>query len=150
MLLQDLKVKLTEARKSGDKVAMGLLQLIISDISAMTSAKAVVVKEVTEEQIDSLIRRISAKNSETLALIAGKGLPVAEDKLRVENNYLASLLPTVLTVAEIKVALGEIGGQLREAKGDGQATGIAVKFLKGKDLKALGDDVKKVVAEMRQ
>lgn len=146
MQLTDLQTKLNQARKAGDKEALGILQVVLGDLSTLKARNG---KDVTEDQIENTIRGLRDKNNETLVLLAGKGREADEVRLNKENAYLTTLLPTTLTVAEIKVALAEIKDQLVTAKG-GAAVGIAMKYLKPKGLKVLGDDVKKAVEEMKQ
>lgn len=146
MLQSDLQAKLTQARKSGDKEALSLLSVILGDLSTL---KARNNKDATEDQIENLIRGLRDKNNETLGLLAGRGREADEVRLNKENVYLTSLLPTTLTVEEIKVALAEIQDQLMAAKG-GAAVGLAMKFLKPKGLKVLGDDVKLAVEQLKQ
>lgn len=146
MLLADLQAKMTQARKAGDKEALSLLSVILGDLSTL---KARNNKDVTEDQVENLIRGLRDKNNETLALLAGKGREADEIRLKTENAYLTSLLPTTLTVEEIKVALAEIKDDLLAAKA-GAAVGVAMKFLKPKGLKVLGDDVKIAVEQLKQ
>lgn len=146
MLLTDLQAKMTQARKAGDKEALSLLSVILGDLSTL---KARNNKDITEDQVENLIRGLRDKNNETLALLAGKGREADEIRLKTENAYLTSLLPTTLTVEEIKVALAEIKDDLLAAKA-GAAVGVAMKFLKPKGLKVLGDDVKIAVEQLKQ
>lgn len=146
MLLTDLQTKMTQARKSGDRESLNILSVIIGDLSTL---KARNNKDVTEDQIENLIRGLRDKNNETLTLLAGKSREADEVRLNKENAYLTSLLPITLTVEEIKVALAEIRDQLIAAKA-GAAVGVAMKFLKPKGLKVLGDDVKIAVEQLKQ
>jgi len=124
---------------------MSLLQVILGEVSTQQARSG---KELSDEQVENVIRGLVTKNDESLALIAGKGM-AQEAGLREENVFLNSLLPTVLTVDEIKVALTDLTEQIKTAKNDGMATGLAMKFLKPKGLKVLGDDVKKAVEQLR-
>jgi len=145
MLTATLKEKLTEARKASNKVQMSLLQVILGEVSTQQARSG---KELSDEQVEGVIRGLVTKNDESLTLIAGKGMS-QEPGLREENIFLNSLLPTVLTVEEIKTALADLTEQIKSAKNDGMATGLAMKFLKPKGLKVLGDDVKKAVEQLR-
>jgi len=147
MLLTDLQTKLTQARKSGDKDSLNLLSVILGELSTLKARNG---KEPTEEQVDNLIRSFRDKNNETLALLAGKGREADETRLNKENAYLSSLLPVTMTVEEIKTALAEQVTEVRSAKSSGQATGVAMKLLKSKGLKVLGDDVKMAVEDLRR
>lgn len=158
-----------QARKSGDKEALGLLSLILGDVATL---KARTGKEVDENQIDNLIRSLFNKNSdvingkdidEEIAKVSGNDQRIqqlqelkkqrfqsdAVAKLQKENKFFSTLLPATLSIEEIKVVLAEISVDIKAAKNIGQATGVAMKFLKPKNLKVLGDDVKVAVEQMR-
>ena len=70
-------------------------------------------------------------------------------KLTAENTFLQTLLPDTLLVEEIVAQLHEVADAVRAAKNDGQATGLAMKHLKPKGLRVLGDDVSAAVKKMR-
>lgn len=170
MLQTDVQAKLNQARKAGDKEAVILLSVILGDLSTL---KARNNKEPTEEQVENVIRSLRNKNDDVLA---GKdideeikkqtdenrvkelqALKVSRlqdrsdtfEKLRRENAFFTTMLPTTLTVEEIKVILAEIRDDLLAAKA-GAAVGVAMKFLKPKGLKVLGDDVKVAVEQLKQ
>ncbi len=144
-LTASLKEKLTLARKQGAKTEMMLLQVILGEVSTQQSRSG---KELTDEQVENVVRGLVTKNNESLAAIAGKGY-AQEVGLVEENKYLSALLPQTLTVDEIKTALAEVSENLKAAKNAGMATGLAMKFLKTKGLKVLGDDVKVAVDQLR-
>lgn len=75
---------------------------------------------------------------------------VIVSKVQDENAYLTEFLPKTLSVQEIKEALGEMQEAIKSAPKEGQAMGIAMKFVKTKGLVALGDDVSAAVKELRQ
>ena len=134
---------LTQARKVGNHVHMAILQVILGEAATV---KGRVGKDLTDEQVENIIRGMFDRNKETLALIAGKR---DETALQQENVFLASLLPQTLTVEEIMATLAEITPEIKAAPKEGAAVGVAMKFLKPKGVKALGDDVKVAVQRMR-
>jgi hypothetical protein len=58
-------------------------------------------------------------------------------------------LPKTLSVEEIAAQLGEVADAIKGAKNDGQATGVAMKHLKSKQLRVLGEDVSAAVKKLR-
>ena len=70
-------------------------------------------------------------------------------RLAAENAYLQALMPESLSVDEITAVLDEVIDAVKGAKNDGQATGIAMKHLKGLRLRVLGDDVAAAVKKVR-
>ena len=71
------------------------------------------------------------------------------ERLGRENSYLETLLPRTLDQAAIRKELEPIAAQLKGAKNDGQATGMAIKHLKQKGLAVLGEDVAAAVKQLR-
>lgn len=171
---ETLQAKLIEARKGKNSMQMGLLQLILGSASTQearaekpltdeqleaivrktakgnyTSMAMVALGEgATDEQIDEAAKKISDGNQELLAVVRAKN-PDALERMTNEDAFLMTLLPTTLTVEQIKTALIEVLDAIKEAKNEGAATGVAVKMIKSKNLKALGENVKKAVQELR-
>jgi uncharacterized protein YqeY len=148
-LLETLHTKLTEARKARNKLQMDALQVILGDASMIDARTG---KKATDEEIDKIIRKLVVGNTETLDLLKEKGMTSNPDYARrtEENAYLATLLPRSMSVDEIKSALAEVADTIKGAKNDGQATGVAMKHLKSKNLKVQGDDVSAAVKQLRQ
>ena len=88
-----------------------------------------------------------AKSNEDVALIL-ESYNSLKEKLSKENDCLSSLLPKTLSKDEIKNNLSEVIDSIK-AVNIGQATGIAVKFLKSKNLLALGEDISSAVKELK-
>jgi len=148
-LLETLRGKLTEARKAGKAQQMTLLQVLLGEAS---TAEARSGKKPTDEEMEKIIRKTAAGVTETLDILQKRGMTSSPDfaKLTAENAYLATLLPKTMSVAEIKAQLAEVADGIKGAKSDGQATGLAMKHLKGKNLKVLGEDVSAAIRELRQ
>jgi hypothetical protein len=127
---------------------MGVLQVVLGDAS---TAEARSGKKPTDEEVEKLIRKTMLGNQETLGILEQKGMAGSENhaKLTAENALLQTLLPRTLSVEEITEHLAEVEKVIKDAKNDGQATGAAMKHLKGKQLKVLGDDVSAAVKQMR-
>jgi uncharacterized protein YqeY len=147
-LLETLKAKLTEFRKRGSAVEMGVLQVVLGDASTLEARSG---KKPTDEEVEKLIRKTLLGNQETLAILQQKGLAGGENfaKLTAESALLQSLLPKTLSADEIVAQLEEVADAVKGAKNDGQATGVAMKHLKGKGLRVLGEDVTQAVKKLR-
>jgi hypothetical protein len=147
-LLETLKGKLTACRKAGKPIEMGVLQVVLGDASMIEARTG---KKATDEEVEKLIRKTMLGNTETLTILEQKNMTGHENfaKLTAENAYLATLLPKTLSVDEIVGQLNEVVDAIKGAKNDGQATGVAMKHLKGKQLKVLGDDVSAAVKKLR-
>jgi uncharacterized protein len=147
-LLEILKEKLTESRRAHKPVEMGVLQVVLGDAS---TAEARSGKAPTDEEVEKLIRKTMLGNQETLTILEQRGMTASENyaKLTTENALLKSLLPPSLTVDEIVAALDDVNDQVKAAKNDGQATGVAMKHLKSMKVRAQGDDVAAAVKKIR-
>jgi uncharacterized protein YqeY len=146
-LLQTLRAKLTECRKAGKHVELSVLQVVLGDASTLEARSG---KPASDEEVEKLIRKTMLGNQETLDLIRQKG--VISDmaaKLTAENVYLQTLLPQTLSVDEILAELAVVADAVKGAKNDGQATGVAMKQLRSRNLKVLGDDVAGAVRRLR-
>jgi uncharacterized protein YqeY len=147
-MLERLKEKLTECRRAGKSVEMGVLQVVLGDASMIEARTG---KKANDEEIEKLIRKVMLGNQETLAILQQKSMTGSENfaKLTAENTLLSALLPKTLSPDEIVAQLAKVADAVKGAKNDGQATGVAMKHLKGKQLKVLGDDVLAAVKKMR-
>lgn len=150
-LLETLKTRLTECRRAGKAIEMSVLQVVLGDASMIEARSG---KKATDEEMEKLIRKTMLGNQETLALMAEKGVASGPggDKLTAENAFLQTLLPETLSADEIfaqLTAATEVADAIKLAKNDGQATGSAMKHLKAKGLRVLGEDVGAAVKRIR-
>ena len=143
MLLDDLKAKITAAVKAKDEVARDVLRLALGEIQ---TGEARASRALDDGEVAAILKKLVKSNEETLAL-AGDG-PQAPS-LRKEIEVLSSLLPKTLSVAELVAALASQKDALRAAKGDGPATGIAMKHLKSTGAVFDGTDVAAAVKTIR-
>ncbi len=147
-MLDTLKAKLTAFRKSGSSVEMGVLQVVLGDASTLEARSG---KKPTDDEVEKLIRKTMLGNQETLGILRERNLTASDNfaKLTTENALLQTLLPQTLSVDEIVTHLAEVSDAIKAAKNDGQATGAAMKHLKGKGLRVLGEDVTQAVKRVR-
>jgi uncharacterized protein len=147
-MVETLKQKLTACRRAGRSVEMGVLQVVLGELSMMGTGTG---KPVSDEVVEKVVRKTMLGNQQTLALLQERGMTQNENfaKLTAENVLLQSLLPDTLTVADIAAALDEVSDRVKAAKNDGEATGVAMKHLKGMNLRVVGNDVAKAVKQLR-
>ena len=144
----DLQARIQQAVKVRDELARDLLRVILGEVS---TRKARTGKEPRDEEVHAIIRSMIANNNETRKELEQRGQTAHEvhERLARENVYLETLLPRTLDQAAIQKELEPIVAELKAAKSDGQATGLAMKHLKPKGLAVLGEDVASVVRRMR-
>ena len=147
-MTMNLQAKIQEAMKARDDLARDILRVILGEVS---TRKARTGKEPRDEEIHAIIRTIITNNSETLKALEQRGQTAHESHGRLgrENAYLETLLPKTLDQAAIGTELAPIAAELKAAKNDGQATGLAMKHLKQKGLAVLGEDVAAAVKQLR-
>jgi uncharacterized protein YqeY len=144
----DLQAKLQEAMKAKDDLARDLLRVVLGEVS---TRRARTGKEPGDEDVHGIIRKLIAGNNETRKELEQRGHTThdAYGRLARENAYLETLLPKALDQAAVRKELEAIAADLRGAKNDGQATGLAMKHLKQKGLAVLGEDVATAVKQLR-
>lgn len=150
-ILEALKGRLTACRKAGEAVQMSVLQVVLGDASMVEARTG---QKAGDAEVEKIIRKVLAGNEETMGLLAKKGEAGGEAhaRLAAESAFLRSLLPQSLSVEAIVAELAgdkAVADAVRGAKNDGQATGVAMKHLKGKGLAVLGEDVSAAVRQVR-
>jgi uncharacterized protein YqeY len=149
MSLKDVvREKFEQAKRSGNREEKNLLSVILGDIATGEARSG---KELPDSEVEKLLRKMVESNTETLAQL--KAHNRAQDPqvavLEREIAILQALVPQTLDVDAITSALAPIHADLRSAKNDGQATGLAMKHLKGLSLNVQGQDVSAAVKRIR-
>ncbi len=143
MLIDEIKKQVTAAMKSGDAVARDILRLALGEIQTAEARKNA---PASDEEAAAAIRKLIKSNEETLGL-SGEGERATA--LRREIEVLSALLPKQMSVDDIVAALAGEVEAIKAAKGDGQATGIAMKHLKSTGASVSGNDVGAAVKKIR-
>lgn len=143
MILDTLKAQITQAMKAKDEVARDVLRLAASEVQKIEANSG---KATTDEDVVLVLRKLVKSNEETLALSSDGA---RADALRREIEVLAALLPKTMSVDEIAAALAPVKDALLAAKSDGQATGVAMKHMKGTGATFEGNDVAAAVKKLR-
>jgi hypothetical protein len=144
----DMQAKLQEAIKAGDGLARDLLRVILGEVA---TRRARTGQEPADAEVHGIIRAMVANNTQTRHELERRGQTAhaAYDRLSRENAYLETLLPRTLDRAAVRRELAPLTADLKGAKNDGQATGLAMKHLKQQGLAVLGEDVAAAVQELR-
>jgi uncharacterized protein YqeY len=149
MSLKDtVREKFEEARRSGNREQKNVLSVILGDVATMEARTG---KDVPDADLEKLLRKLVESNTESLAQLKAhhrEGEPQAA-VLEQEIVFLKTLLPKSLDQEAIAKALEPVRAEIVAAKNDGQATGVAMKHLKGLSLNAQGQDVSAVVKQLR-
>lgn len=143
MLVDDIKKRITEAMKAKKQIDREILRLALAEIQQIEVRTGT---PATDDEAAKVIKKLLKSNGETLA-----AQPSAEQKARLleENVILESLLPKTWDAARIAAELAEVAAEIKAAKSDGQATGVAMKHLKAKGAPVEGKDVGEAVKLVR-
>ena len=138
-LLEKFQQDTTAASKAGNKQLVTLLSVVVGEAQSLKFTKGRTT-DVQDEEVIKIIRKLVEDNE--LLIKNGK------TELIKENEILATLLPQMASIGEIRVALQPVANEIKAAKSEGQARGIAIKYLKSQDVKADNKDVMVITAEL--
>ena len=143
MLIDTIKARALEAMKGKDSVASTIYRLALGELQ---TAEARSGRAVTDEEASAVVRKLIKSNEETLSMAEG-----VEQRATLERelSLLKALLPQAMSVDAIVAALDPVAAAIREAKSEGQATGVAMKHLKAQGASANGTDVAVAVKRLR-
>lgn len=143
MIIDEMKKRIMLAMKEKRDLEKEILKVALGEIQ---TAGARASRDLNDEEAIAIIRKLVKSNEETLV---GTSDTAKRTVLEQENAILGTLLPKGLTVDEILEKLGPARDAIRAAGNDGQATGVAVKHLKGLGLNVPGSDVSQAVKSLR-
>ncbi|HEX4606777.1 MAG TPA: GatB/YqeY domain-containing protein [Urbifossiella sp.] len=143
-LHDDLKTRVTAAVKAGDVRTRDTLRTVIGEAQMEALRRK---SEITDEVVLGVVKKGVAGLKETIPLAKKDGRDTAHQE--AELVLLESLLPKAWDRNAVEAALASVREELRAAKNDGQAMGVAMKVLKAQGAVTNPDDVKAVVAALR-
>jgi uncharacterized protein YqeY len=143
-LHDELKARVTAAMKGGDAPTRDTLRTILGE-SQMEALRR--KGEVTDEVVLGVVKKGVAGLKETIPLAKKDGRDTTAQE--AELALLETLLPKAWDREAIAAALVPVRDELRAAKSDGQAMGVAMKTLKAHGAATNPDDVKAAVAAAR-
>ncbi len=122
-----------------------ILKVVLGELQ-QKSASGKISDETAHNYVKSMI-----KNNVEKVLAVLKPDDPRRAGYEEENKILQSLLPKYLTADEVEASLkaADLVEQVKSAKNEGQATGVAMKHFKATDAKVEGDTVKAVVKKLR-
>jgi uncharacterized protein YqeY len=136
------------AKRAGNREEKNLLSVILGDIA---TAEARSGQELPEAEVEKLLRKLVESNTETLTQLRSHHRPDDPQVAVLEREiaFLKTLLPETLDPAAILRALEPVRADIIGAKNVGQATGVAMKYLKIQGLRVLGQDVSAAIQTIR-
>ena len=143
MLKDEMKARMLAAMKAKRAVEKDILRVALGEVQTVESRTG---KDAADDEVAKILRKLVKSNDESLAATDDAG---KREILQAENAILTSLLPQTLGPEEIAAALEPVKDAILGAGNDGQATGIAMKHLKGSGAAIEGKDVSAAVRAMR-
>jgi uncharacterized protein len=143
MLLDEIKARMFRAMKEKRDVEKEILRVAVGEITTEAARPG---RKGDDAEATAIVRRLQKSVEETLATVQDDAQRAT---LKEELEILASLLPKALGLDEIVAALAPVAEAIRAASGDGPATGIAMKHLKGAGISADGKLVSEAVKRVR-
>lgn len=144
MLTEVIRGRILAAMKAGNTLERGILKVALGELQAVAVRTG---QDLTDEEATAVVRKLVKSNHESLELIKDAA---QVERLRAETAILEELLPATLSVEDIVTALDEVRADILAATGAGQATGVAMKHLRGRGLPVEGKDVAAAVRVIRE
>jgi uncharacterized protein YqeY len=143
-LHDDLKARVNAAMKGGDTQTRDTFRTVLGEAQMEALRRK---GEVTDEVVLGVVKKTVAGLKETIPLARKDGRETTAQE--AELALLETLLPKSWDREAITAALAPVREELRAAKNDGQAMGVAMKTLKALGAVTTPDDVKAAVAAAR-
>jgi uncharacterized protein YqeY len=143
MLVDQIRLRVKDAMRAKRDLERDILRTALGEIQIAETRAG---KQLSDDEAGKIVKKLMKSNQETIDAATDDK---TKDKLREENEILDSLLPRGLSVVEIVAALASVAGDIKAAKSDGQATGVAMKKLKADGATVDGKDVAEAVRVLR-
>jgi uncharacterized protein YqeY len=141
---EEVKRRMMAAMKAGDVVEKEILRVVRGELDTAESRSD---GPLSQEESERIVRKIIKNNEETLAHVQDEAQRTV---LIREVEILSALLPKMPSADDLKTHLAAVLEQIRAAGNDGQATGVAMKHLKGLGIASDGKTVTAAVKSLRQ
>jgi len=124
-LLETFQKEMIKATKEGKDFRKNILKFVISEARALELKNN---KPLTDEQIYKLIEKTIEKNNDFANYLSSNDQRYKQ--LDEESRVLKEFLPKTLPLEEVLSLLRNVEQDIKSAKAEGPATGIAVKYFK--------------------
>lgn len=147
MILEQIKAALPEAMKQDKKEVVKIYRLILGELQRS-------FKVPSHDEEVRILKLIIKNNNERMEYYRKVDVLTIEDQLTltdltIENQIIETFLPKPLSIDKLRIIISEKKDNILSAKSDGQAIGIAMKYVKEKNLSVNNEDVKILISEMR-
>jgi uncharacterized protein YqeY len=143
MLRDDIKKRMVAAMKAKRTVEKEILRVALGELQTAESRSG---QDVSDAQAIKILKKLIKSNEESIEAVQDAE---RRERLVQETAILNELVPQAMDVDAIRAALAGVAEKIKAVGGDGPATGIAMKHLKGIGATVEGKDVSTVVREIR-
>lgn len=143
MLKDEMKSRMLEAMKAQRQVEKNILRVALGEVQTIEARTG---GAASDDEVGKILRKLIKSNEESLAATEDATKRAA---LEEENAVLRPLVPKTLGPEEIAALLEPVKDAILGAGNDGQATGVAMKHLKGSGAAVEGKDVSAAVRALR-
>jgi uncharacterized protein YqeY len=148
-ILAEIKSRITAALRSGNVLEKNTLRVVLGDVQTRAATLGV---DPNDDLVNEVMKRHVASMKETIPLAKGDGRDTTQ--LEKELKLLTSLLPESWSQDTIASFLQDTADplveQIKKASNDGQAMGVAMKFLRAERAPVEASDVRVVVSKLRK
>ena len=137
MLAKQIKEQMFAAMKARNTVEKEILKVVLGEIDTDVARSG---QPCSDDKVIAIVRKLVKSNRETLKLTSDES---------ARTTVLDKLLPQTLDVDAIVAALADVKDDIVAAGNDGQATGIAMRHLKGAGAAVDGKSVSQAVKKLR-
>ena len=135
-LIDRLKSDILYATKNRVSLMSSLLKIVLGDCQTKN--------KFDDDFIELTCRKLVESNLETIKLGGESAV------LRTENEILSSYIKEDLSEAQLQIHADKLAIEIADAKSEGQAVGLLMKYLRSIDLRTSGDAAKAAVKAIRE
>jgi len=150
-VLETIQFRITAAMKSGNDTEKNLFRVVLGEAQMAAVRKG--KDKPDDETMIATIRKVINGLNENIVLVKGSATGGSTVQQETELALLAPFLPATWDQPQIEAFFlnGDnlVFEQIRDAKSEGAAMGLAMKTLKGESAPVNADDVKAVVTKIR-
>lgn len=132
-----------QAMKSGNVTEKEILKVAMGEITTEAARPG---RKGDDAETQGILKKLVKSLEETHEASQDDA---QKAQLKAEMAVLKDFLPQSLGVPEIVAALAPVADGIKAAGNDGQATGVAMKHLKGLGVEVNGKDVSAAVRQLR-
>lgn len=142
-LFDQIKARMFQAMKSGNVTEKEILKVAMGEITTEAARPG---RKGDDAETQVILKKLVKSLEETHEASQDDE---QKAQLKAEMAVLKDFLPQSLGVPEIVAALAPVADGIKAAGNDGQATGVAMKHLKGLGVEVNGKDVSAAVRQLR-